>query len=147
MCEEAPCGEFPGGPMVRTLRFHCRESGFSAFLWLFFFLLPLSAHHSQSDCQQCLRVQPIVLRLLAGAGALSLSLCSWPGLASQKHTSQNTPVTHLSPPWNRIPFLLCIRSTLAGRGIDTEQRVNFKTGTHVTKIASEFYFYKIRKKG
>lgn len=27
-----------------------------------------------------------------------------------------------------------------GGGIDTEQRVNFKTGTHVTKIASEFYF-------
>lgn len=86
-----------------------------AFFWLFFFLFPLSAHHSQSDCQQCLQVQPIVLRLLAGAGALSLSLCSWPGLASQKHTPQNTPVTHLSPPWDRIPFLLCIRPTPAGR--------------------------------
>lgn len=86
-----------------------------AFFWLFFFLLPLSAHHSQSECQHCLHIQPIVLPLLAGVGALSLSLCSWPGLASQKYTSQNVPVTHLSPPWNRIPFLLCIRSTPVGR--------------------------------
>lgn len=86
-----------------------------AFFWLFSFLFPLSAHHSQSDCQQCLQVQPIVLPLLAGAWALFLSLCSWPGLVSQKHTPQNMPVTHLSPPWDRIPFLLCIRPTPAGR--------------------------------
>lgn len=82
-----------------------------AFFRLFFFPFPLSAHHSQPYCQQCLHIQPIVLRLLARTCAVSLSLCSWPGLTFQKHESQNTPVIHLSPPWTRIPLPLCVSFT------------------------------------
>lgn len=100
--------------IYRSLRLLVQEL-VACILLAVFLSFPLSAHHSQSDCQQCLQVQPIVLPLMAGAWALFLSLCSWPGLVSQKHTPQNMPVTHLSPPWDRIPFLLCIRPTPAGR--------------------------------
>lgn len=69
--------------------------------------------------------QPIVLVLLARVCAPSL--CSWPGLPSQQHKSHDTSVTHLSPPWARIPSQLSFRSTLGEAWDMTQSRVNFQT--------------------